>query len=457
MQDMHSFYTRSKTSIFNALPSPHIKTTSHHTYITLTSLIDYFLAYGHIPEYITPSDNMNTKKGIAACEQANKIRYEASKNYDSNAQPMILYLLFWSDDFEGAMLRKNKNSVWLKTVSICPPHEQVTSTKFTYVIAIGRKGSDHDEINKLHIEELKQLQKCKNRYYGASHIRRNIPVIVKVMAVLADRPERCSMNYILQHNGTTTKRWMYAGFIDAQYFPSCAQCFLRRIKNVQSYKFTTCQHCCDWNYEIDNQHIRQPLPEHYPTQQHPESPDPPVGRHIIGCTYLIPIQQSYDIIIAASKFCAFNFWNNTWSKKNVKSYMHSIGISELYYKPHIIDLHSGFLKDTISITEKIKAFYIPKMWTSTINLDQYIDTPMHLIFQGIVKSVIEFSFLFVTHYKKKQVFKSHVHDMMYQIKLLQCSFCRMEDFSSKKIPVLQVGLPNIMLHCHDVLYISCRM
>ena len=169
---------------------------------------------------------------------------------------MILYLLFWSDDFEGSMLRKNKNSVWLKTVTICPPHDQVTSTKFTYVIAIGRKGSDHDEINKLHNEELKQLQKCSHRYYGASHIRRNIPVIVKVMAVLANRPQRCSMNYILQHNGTTTKRWMYAGFIDAQYFPSCAQCFLRRIKNIQSYKLTTYQHCCDLNYEIDNQHIR---------------------------------------------------------------------------------------------------------------------------------------------------------------------------------------------------------
>ena len=173
---------------------------------------------------------MNTKKGIAACEQANKIRHEASKNYESNAQPMILYLLFWSDDFEGAMLRKNKNSVWLKTVSICPPHEQVTSTKFTYVIAIGRKGSDHDEINKLHIEELKQLQKCSSRYYGASHIRRNIPVIVKVMAVLADRPERCSMNYILQHNETTTKRWRYAGFIHAQFFLSCAQSFFTASK-----------------------------------------------------------------------------------------------------------------------------------------------------------------------------------------------------------------------------------
>ena len=52
---------------------------------------------------------------------------------------MILYLLFWSDDFEGAMLRKNKKSVWIKTVTICPPRDQITSTKYMYVVGIGCK------------------------------------------------------------------------------------------------------------------------------------------------------------------------------------------------------------------------------------------------------------------------------------------------------------------------------
>ena len=108
-------------------------------------------------------------------------------------------------------------------------------------------------------------------------MRRNIPVIVKVMAVLADRPERSSMNYILQHNGTTTKRWRYAGNISIEHLPSCSRCFKGRINNMQSYKYIGCQHCCDWNYNVDNQYIRQPLPEHYPTQQHTASPDPPNG------------------------------------------------------------------------------------------------------------------------------------------------------------------------------------
>ena len=84
------------------------------------------------------------------------------------------------------------------------------------------------------------------------------------------------MNYILQHNVPTTKHWKYAGFISTQYFSSCAQCFLRRIKNIQSYKLKTCKYCCDWSYEIDNQHIRQPLPEHYAAERHQEISDQPV-------------------------------------------------------------------------------------------------------------------------------------------------------------------------------------
>ena len=401
LHDIHAFYTRSKTSILNALPSPPIHTTQYHTYISLISVIDYFLAYGHTPDYLTNNDDITTKRGISACPQAIKMRMDATVSSDITEDPMILYLLFWSDDFEGSMLRKNKNSVWLKTVTICPPHDQVTSTKYTYVIAIGRKGSDHDEINKLHNEELEQLNKCTYRYYGASNVRRNIPVIVKVMAVLADRPERSSMNYILQHNGTTTKRWRYAGNISIEHLPSCSRCFKGRINNMQSYKYIECQHCCDWNYNVDNQHIRQPLPEHYPTQQHTASPDPPHGRHVIDCTYLVPIEQTYTLLIAASKFCAFNFWSDTWSKKNVKAYMHSVGLSEKYYKPHIIDVHNAATQPVTSIMDKITSFYIPTMWTSTVTLKQYIDTPMHLIFQGIVKSVIEFSFLFLTHFKKQ--------------------------------------------------------
>ena len=120
---------------------------------------------------------------------------------------MILYLLFWSDDFEEAMLCKTKNSVWIKTVTICPPQYQITSSKYTYVLTIGRKGAPHKEVNITHNTELTDLSFCGYRYFGGNSVQYNITVVIVTLAVLADRPERSGMNFILSHNGLSTKRW----------------------------------------------------------------------------------------------------------------------------------------------------------------------------------------------------------------------------------------------------------
>ena len=83
---------------------------------------------------------------------------------------MILYVIFWSDNFKGAMLRKNKNSAWIKTITICPSQDQITSFKYTHAIALGRKGSYYDEINITHNIELQQLSQCMYCCFGTSHV-----------------------------------------------------------------------------------------------------------------------------------------------------------------------------------------------------------------------------------------------------------------------------------------------
>ena len=122
---------------------------------------------------------------------------------------MILYVIFWSDDFEGTMLRKNYNSAWIKTIQIGPPQDQITSYKYIYVVAFGRKGDDYDNINLIHNNELQQLSQSTYRYFGASHARQNIPVVVETMTILVNRLERCIINNILIHAGLSTKRWGY--------------------------------------------------------------------------------------------------------------------------------------------------------------------------------------------------------------------------------------------------------
>ena len=135
--------------------------------------------------------------------------------------------------------------------------------------------------------------------------------------------------------------------------------------------------------------------------------------------------------------------------KKVKAYIHSVGLSEKYYKPHIIDVHNSAVHTVTSIVEKITSFNILTMWTSTIELKQYIDTPMHLIFQVIVKSMIEFSFLLLTHCKK-QMFLI----LCSKSKCYNSHFTALKSFQQTKTLMLPDGLQSIMLHYHNVLYMS---
>ena len=67
-----------------------------HIYITLTSVIDYFLAYEHTPDCLYYHDDVSQLSGISAYKQAN-IYLEEGQNQHSDKNPMIMYLLFWSD------------------------------------------------------------------------------------------------------------------------------------------------------------------------------------------------------------------------------------------------------------------------------------------------------------------------------------------------------------------------
>ena len=69
--------------------------------------------------------------------------------------------------------------------------------------------------------------------------------------------------------------------------------------------------------------------------------------------------------------------------------MKSIGISDQYYKAHIIDVHNSNMSHDVDIQRKINKFYVPTMWTSTVKLKQYIDTLMHLIFQGVKNKLLK--------------------------------------------------------------------
>ena len=118
--------------------------------------------------------------------------------------------------------KKNINLVWIKKITLCSTQDQITSSKYTHVLAIGRKGVPHCKVNPIHNMELIDLSFCGYRYFGCKSVQRNVLVVVETLAVLADRPE---MNFILSHNGLSKTLWGYAGYMDCKKIPSCNKYF----------------------------------------------------------------------------------------------------------------------------------------------------------------------------------------------------------------------------------------
>ena len=61
-----------------------------------------------------------------------------------------------------------------------------------------------------------------------------LSIVVKVLAISADRPERATINYMLAYNGKTSRRWKYSALVNIKKLPSCLNCLRQRIYQVYS-------------------------------------------------------------------------------------------------------------------------------------------------------------------------------------------------------------------------------
>ena len=71
---------------------------------------------------------------------------------------------------KGPCYARPKFSVWIKTVTTCSSQDQITSSNYTHVLAIGRKSTIHNEVNLIHNTKLKDLSRYCYTYFGAANI-----------------------------------------------------------------------------------------------------------------------------------------------------------------------------------------------------------------------------------------------------------------------------------------------
>jgi hypothetical protein len=77
-------------------------------------------------------------KKLSECRHSQTILNNARKCNSHDVSPLVLYFNEWSDDFDpsSSSTRNNRGSVWMKSVTIAPPPDQLHSLKYTYPIAL---------------------------------------------------------------------------------------------------------------------------------------------------------------------------------------------------------------------------------------------------------------------------------------------------------------------------------
>ena len=441
--DICKFYTKSKHSINVNIPSPKTFEFDNHSCVSIESIVNHLLAFGVDFNLINSRNSVTDDLlliSINKTKEAHNIFERVKLNHPSllgTNFPLILYVIIWSDDFEPNQTRKNRNSIWLKTVSICPPRLFKTSSLYTFPICLGRKGQIHDQINDYFNIELSKMRKLTMRY---SKVHNDyVPVIVEPLVISADRPERSSLNHILGHSGNSSKRWMYSELISRKSLPSCDLCHNSRIEalmNTISLQFSSnnCQRCCDWDMCHTKKLCWFYPPTQYPTKKCRQSPSPPQGRDIIDpdneMKKLHPIKVSYYHLMEACKFAFWNYIHDVWNKGVFRSYLKLISVKGSTVENFLS--YADKNKNQLPITHDfLSTLPIPPMWTSKLRLEQCIDTPMHLLFQGIVKTIIGETQVFLKYHSLWTTFGKQANIILDDISKLKCDFCKVEKFNGE--------------------------
>ena len=438
-QDLRRFYISGKNSIYRNIPCPLVLEIDNHAYVPIKDILQLSLnTLDNIS--IIPSSNYNRKTNtisslIESSKSKNILRMINQKYANSNIDPHVIFVTFWSDDFEVNHTRRNHNSTWIKTMSIVSSTKTDISKHYTNVVALGNKGYTHDLINERINDELIELQKIN--YYYVSQKKAMLPIVVYPLAVLADRPERCSLNHTLSFSGNSTRRWLYSSLTPPEKLASCRQCNKQRLlkffrsSEPSRQNTNTCGRCCDFDFLSSSKSAEFLPPKHYPTSKHDNSPNLPEGRDIIQnprTETLRPIKLSYDKLTNGVTAACFNLFTKQWKIIETRVYLKTLGISSSLIQK-IIDHTTRMEHEQYNVTECIAQLPLPKIWTDQIfTIDQFIETPMHHLFEGIVKSLIEVTMEYLKFHKLWSKYCEMINPLLNEIDTLKLDFCRVESF-----------------------------
>ena len=200
--DLRRMYIDGINSIAKQLPLPNVIMKSEHSMVSIYDVIaDYLLKEDNliidvtyydniVKEHVTPND-MHIFKSNRALEIINaaKIRLQ---NSETQILPIIpLFITLWSDDFDpNKSIKNNRQSVWIKTITIFTIDMEGNKRSSTYPLTLAMKGKNHDVVEQYYKSQIISLKEGPLvNMYSRSH-KAIIHIHAEIFCVMNDQPER---------------------------------------------------------------------------------------------------------------------------------------------------------------------------------------------------------------------------------------------------------------------------
>lgn len=421
--DIRKWYLEGKHAVVPNLPHPPVlENIPAHAYLSIIDCLEDFLAHwrGEEIEAITDKTVATREVVTKRCQSlhAKEILEEARGRVSPGTNCVAFSLTFWSDDAETNTFSKmNRNSsIWVKTLSICTVAEGGQQMQATYPIAVGRKSSSHDLVEKKHQEDLRDLRNGSRLFYIGSR-RMCVSVQPAPFAILQDQPEKRSANKLMLGNSQFHTRWGWSADHSALYAASklqpCTVCVTNLSGMIERREFLSafpsCDVCLSYDISLKGNLGLSQLSADYPSIASMCGVCCPRWKErttvVDGQRKLRPFQITYEGLKAAVDMAHHGFCHHDWSLLNCDAYLRVEGVNASYIEEvmeHAVNAYAlqsareSQSADLPAMEEHcarhpdlyLQCPYAPTWERLGLILLDTIDAPMHLIFLGIVQSVM---------------------------------------------------------------------
>ena len=348
----------------------------------------------------------------------------------------IGWLLFWSDSFLRCFIKQKENSVWMLTVTVCPPEGKKRSKLYTYILAIGNSSDDHREVIDYYMSQLNDVMKGFNCFFKKSNTFKR--VAYGMIAYNADRPENFSVTNVLQE-GAFGRVLGYSVSPNVKTFACCEDCYKRLVSSFIQGDSTDnqegshkCDKCANFTIVPDNaseydekesklisNRVDKNYPPSYPEEGYGHMPkDRECGRQ-----YHPPVKLSNAFLLTAFKAAYYGVAVGNWSRLNFDSFVSSCNLrgktADQLYETATKDKKENNIKDSLRDIE-------PRIWRMIDLFRGHITPiiPMHCLFHGITPDLMEANHEILKSYKKMSEFITFANPILEKVASFRLNWCK---------------------------------